>query len=274
MTESSVAVMADAQFGNAKILRPQIDFSTLFQGQSVSYPILFSEGGVALDPNAGKPGYSKYLAKGLPVPYGARLSIWLPRIVVYLAQGFYDYYKWTFIWRMRNLYDFRQSRIPFHMPKQEAGQASTEVGDAGDRVLLASAVQSVVYAGAAVAATDPVQDVYPEVFYQHGLRAAPPFRPIYAGGKRLVYQQGVLDPGNPPIGIAPSSFTWTQVEVQAQGDELLVVANRPAPQGYTTWDFTPAVLPPPVPPGADYAFYQFFTSSEGTGVYVLPGTAP
>ena len=267
-------VTADAQFGNAKILRPVNDFSTLYQGQSVNFPILMSEGGEALDSNAGSPGYSNYLAKGLAVPYGARLSIWLPRIVVYLAQGFYEYYQYTFIWRMRNLYDFRQNRVPFHIPQQQVGQASTAAGDAGPRVVLASAVQSIAYAGPVGGITEPIQTVYPEVFYQNGQRAAPPFRPIYAGGKRLRYTQGVLDPGAAPIGIDPSMFMWTQVEVQAQGDELLVVVTRPSVTNYTTWDFTPAVAPPPVPPGSDYAFYQFFTSSEFTGVYVLPGSAP
>jgi hypothetical protein len=264
-------VTADAQFGNAKILRPQLGFDTLFQGQSINYPILFSEGGIALDSRAGTPGYSNFLAKGLPVPYGARLSIWLPRIVVYLALGFYDYYKWTFIWRMRNLYDFRQTRTPYHMPKQADGEPSTRVGDVGPRVILPAAVQSVAYAGSVTAITDPTQVVYPEVFYQQGLRASPTFRPIYNAGNRLVYQQGVLDPGNPPTGIDVSSFTWTQVEVQAQGDELLVVANRPTQQGYTVWEFGPLTL---APPGSDYAFYQFFNSSENTGVYVLPGSAP
>ena len=54
---TSSTVLADAQFGTARILRPYDGFEAVYQGQPASTPIMLSEvvdppGGDPLDPSA------------------------------------------------------------------------------------------------------------------------------------------------------------------------------------------------------------------------------
>lgn len=122
-------VTADAQFGIARILRPwngALSLTGPYEGQPVSTQIMLTEvltspGGAPLDPFAetGSAGYASNLIKGLDVPIGSRVILWLPAIQ---SGGIVDFrYSWSITWRLRNVYDYRNARMPFHFPKQGEG---------------------------------------------------------------------------------------------------------------------------------------------------------
>lgn len=267
--ESSVAVMADAQFGCGQLLRPDPNFSTIYQGHTADTPILVAPGGQMLDELAGQPGYSPHLARGLSVPLGARLLLWLP-IAFYQEIGFGNAqvpYRWRISWRMRNLADFRRARKTFHIAKQSAGDPSTLAADLGPRVTLLAASDTALYQQA-----QPLTGSSSEVnLYNEGIRPGMTpsgALPIDAAGNRLVYEQGLFDPGAPPVGqtnISVRQPRFETYEVQAMGDELILDVSRDRTV-VLNWNFSAGQ--------ADNFLYSFFTSSAEAGPYVFVGSAP
>lgn len=100
-----------------------------YNGYPGSVPIMFSEGGMPLDDMAGRNGYSRTLVRGVQVPMGARVLVWLPRLVllpnelVPLPEQ-QSMYQWEFSFRIRNLTDFNSLRSPYHLASGRAGAAS------------------------------------------------------------------------------------------------------------------------------------------------------
>ncbi len=258
-------VTADAQFGNAKLLRPAANYESIYQGNAFS-PILLAENGLMLDPRAGESGYSNWLARGIPVPFGARIMLWFPAIIPQKkTPALVGVYQWKIMWRMRNLYDFRQSRIPFHIPKQSDGEASTLAGDTGARVLIPAAAQTEIVSNA-----NGIQSMYQEIYEPSNILAS---LPLLAVGQTMNLEQGVFDPGSPPpnmSALSVSSPQWQLVEVQAQGDEMLLMVTRLTLDSHTDlgWDFVSGV------DHIDSTFGNFFRASDSTGVYVLAGSTP
>lgn len=282
-------VLADAQFGIAKILRPYAGFDAQdtgggvplgsYQGKDGGYPILFTEGGQALDEAAGEEGYSPNLVRGVQVPYGSRITLWMPMLPIREVDAVPNSYEVSWSWRMRNVYDFRQRRIPYHYPKQSAG-----VPFGGQsRVIIPSATQSVVYnqnepttVSNGIVATAG-QNVHAESML---LSFSQPFRkdPLLPGTASF----GTISQGLSPV--EPSQVEFAVLELQATGDELVIGYSKPA--GLSAWDFT-APQPannPPLPGGADYLMSAAFGALSKTlnppngfpdwGIYVLAGSAP
>jgi len=277
MADGGTAVLNDPQFGLTAILRPYAGFDSLtagpdssYQGLNGSIPIMFTEGGVALDPLAGKPGYSKALLKGLGVPFGARMSVWLPIVGIFseIARS----YSWLFIWRQRNVFDYRVERIPFHYPKQGLGIPDTTPTDQPPgRIIIPAAVHSIIVNDLAPPAGFVASSgIRPEVFIP-GLAAAPSSSPLApTTGLAGVIQQGLIDPNVFNDGALPMFQT---VEVQAVGDELLIACAKP---DAANWDFASL--------GQDAVFSLLFGGNMGAvgsstapfvdiGIYVNAGVA-
>jgi hypothetical protein len=260
-------VLADAQFGLVRILRPYPNFETNYDGVVATTPIMLSEGGVALDDLAarGETGYDRRLVRGLQVPVGARVLIWIP-LAAAAALPTIVPYDYTIIWRYRNVHDYRVARLPYHYPKQGVGVPETLV-NAGPRVVIPAATQSVIYNQAEGADFSfATQNLHSENIAMGG--ASLGANPINPDGADGAIQQG----------IQPSTATDTHtrpffspVEVQAEGDELLLAVTRPTVGQNANWDFTGVTV--------DGAFSNIYGVGTGAaipdlGVYVVVGSAP
>src|SRR5271154_5270739 len=118
-------VLADAQYGVVRILRPFAGFEATYTGKSTGgNPIAFTQGGLPLDPLAGQPGYAPTLLRGLSVPIGSRILLWIPAIEAVVG-GVGVPYSYSFAWRYRSVFDYRQNRGPWHYAKQAAGVPDT-----------------------------------------------------------------------------------------------------------------------------------------------------
>lgn len=264
----------DPQFGVVKILRPWSGFAATYAGKVASAPLMFSEGGNALDPLAGTTGYSPSLLAGLKVPLGARVLLWLPVLTAILAGPPVSYwnYKWQVTWRFRNVYDFRQSRIPFHYPKQSDGVADTLTPAAPSRVVIPAATDPVLYAQPRPELWQGSNNFGPTALVQAEFPMVDgtntPLAPYIPGGTAGYYEQGLTNPATTSQGP-----TYIAYEVQAKGDEMLIGVSRDALANYGTtpatetfWDFV----------RIDTMINSFFGSgsSSDIGVYVTMGIAP
>lgn len=241
--------------------------------------VIIPPGGQPLDDLAaqGQPGYDPKLVKGLAMPIGARVMVWIPKILVNTDISNIRY-RYTFQWRMRNVFDYRQSDTPYHYPKQGTGAPDTSGVGSLPRVVIPVCNQTIIYNTPAPGTfSDPavengfieditVGGIYPGVGI--GL-------PINPDGSTGVLQQGILDPGTAigAGGVAAAAF-YEMHEMTAFGDELLVgvwrVDPEPAgPSAAPTWNFG----------GTDALLRDFLGNGDqgivpDVGIYVLAGSAP
>lgn len=264
--DASEVVGGDPQMGIVRVLRPYDTYQDVYEGQPVTTTAInLTEGGVALDEQAEaeEAGYDPRLVKGLATPLGAKCLVWLPNIAWLGDDQEFRRYVYSFCWRMRNTYDFRQRfRRPYHFPKQIDGVAETDVFP-GARVVIPAAVPSVVYIqpeGAAFAVQ--TQNLHQEN-YRHG--GAPlPVNILNPDGAVGAIQQGIQVSGAGSAHLRP---TYTCHEMICAGDELIVLVNRENPEGAVepNWEFA----------GADAAFAAHFDdATPDIGVYVLVGSTP
>lgn len=272
----SHTVMADAQFTNAFIMLPYKNFEDTYQGIPATTPLYLTEGGDARDSLAGQPGYDPELQKGLAVPLGSRVLLWLPELV-YIATAsplVINGYQYSFTWRLRNVFDYRQDRRHYHFPKQVPGVADATVSPAADRVVIPAANNSVVYVQPEPGAflERAVQNARSEDIRVLGsnlpLAVAPGGVPAT---NDMTVQQGIQDPAVTTTARTPGFLVH---ELQAVGDELLVAIRRvPSDDGSpANWDFTDAG-------GTDEQVSDFYGKGRGTpvpdrGVYAFTGTSP
>ena len=273
MPDASIPVMADAQFGSGKLLRPSLNYDSIYTigagaGTALLDPIMFTEGGVVLDPNAGKPGYDLRLLKGLSVPMGARMILWLPIIRPKSVPPYGPYYIWRVMWRMRNLYDFRANRIPYHIPRQAPGVPDTTVDDPGARVLLIAANHSTIYAPShpiwTTSGYPAIHDLVIETIRPSNANTAGLGIPWVAAPPTNV--RGKIAQGAADAAVS-SIYSMTPLyqpyEIPVMGDELLLGVYRDTGTPTDKWNFTTT----------DLAFKTFFDNQE-LGVYVFVGSAP
>lgn len=273
---SSVMVAADAQFSVARILRPFDGFEAVYQGQSYDIQIAFPGG---LDPRAGQTGVAPNLMKGLPVPLGARLAVWIPIAMSPVGGGGFttENYNYTFIWRLRNVRDFRQDRKAYHFPRQSPGAPDTS-GPTQPRFVIPAASDVVIYEQA-----EPANPFEPAVqrVYTQTYTVGPGITPATEGtnvllpdGSQGIYQQGVLDPGAGGLGeLGSGAALFQPLWMDAMGDELIIVATRADPGQDPTWDFTDATK--------DLPFSDIYGTGNGShpaypdlGIYVFTGSNP
>jgi hypothetical protein len=272
MTESASneaqIVLADAQFGVVRIMRPYSGFEEVYQGTPAGEPIYLFPGGKNIDPIAEQdtPGYDPLLARGLPVPVGARLLLDIPN-VYFTTHAEPVGYVYALIWRKRNVFDFRQLRNPFHFPRDQGADDTTAPIGRQRRVPLPASYNTITYIQ-----TEPVVPLDRAVsnIRSEDLRAGttPLALPKLSGGRTQPIQQGILNPSTVADANQPG---FTAHEVQALGDEVIIAVYRPTGVLEDNWDFGNGET--------DFRFSQFYGTGTGEelpniGVHVMPGTAP
>lgn len=254
-------VLSDPQFSKSFITRPFAGFETVYTALvPATTPVQFTEGGQALDPQAGKPGYDPNLVRGLGVPMGARVLLWIPNVFAQAGVVVIPYI-WKLTWRLRNVFDFRQSRIPYHYPKQGEGVPD----GASPRTVIPAANHVIIVNQAEPGGVGVMtQNVRIEQLRPEPAAVGQDLLPLLPGGGTGVIQQGLLDPATfgPNTPFKP---LYVPVEVAAAGDELLIGVLR---DSGGNWDFA----------GIDLTFANLFGSASGQnlpdiGLYVHVGTS-
>lgn len=250
-------------FTARRVLRPFRNFEAQYNGTVVSgFDILLHPEGIYKDPLAGQPGYDPNLTRGLTVPVGARVILWMPKIF------WVDYtvaeapvpkpYSYALTWRLRSLADHQHDpSFPWHIATQLLGVPETAV-DAGPRYGIPAADTAIIYneADPATFAPPAIQDLRAERFNVQGSASHVSLNPT--GGVAVV-QQGVL-PASFFGGLDRRYPAWSVHETQATGDELLISVRRDSVPVATTWDFSS-------PGGADLPFSQFYGTGLAGGPY-------
>mgnify|MGYP001563697591 FL=1 len=261
----------DAQLTFPKILKPIPNFEALYQGQPGQRVIAFP-GGIDQKSEAGIVGYAPNLQRGVSVPFGSRLCIWIP--ICADANGVEIVYRYRFLWRLRNVTDFRINREPYHLPDQRYGIQDTSVVPAADRYVIVSGSQQIIYEqvepdnqpNSTAPGTVRLRNQWFEVRGGTLNGGSPPFD---ASGNETIFSQGVLDPAT-----FPGAAGWPLFNVfrcDAEGDELIVLCTR----GDTTepWNFQVG--------GFDNGFANLYGTGGSThaslpnlGIYVFSGSNP
>lgn len=300
---SSMTVSADAQFTVDTIFRPFKGFEATYQGQDATIPIVFPGD---LDPEAGKvAGISPYLLRGIPVPLGAKVTLWFPMVTADFGEGATDGYVYLLHWRLRSVADMQRAVVAgrtstYHLKKAGFGAPDTLLAPSSpNRLVIPSATETVIYQQSEPVAVSPnpakagsglgnlrseliaVPDDGVSQLPTAGLpflppNSAPAFANAFPSGSTTplgAFQQGVLDPTASVV--APYSIFRPYFTV-AKGDELLISVVRdpltttPSPN---VWDFT----------GIDAEFSNFYGTNtaspthapfEDLGVYMFTGTNP
>lgn len=260
----------DPQFSPEILLRPFAGFEAIYQGVVSTTPLLFSEyvtgtAADATDAEAGRNGISTKLVKGISVPLGARVQIWLPSV---LNREQSDY-SWQIVWRLRSPGDAQQQQVPFHLRSQSYGATDTIPATGGPRIILPAAYETLIYP-----ATEPltangrassnlrIDEISP--------RADSLPLPLLPGALGTgYYQQGVLDPlGTLPFGAYGGVPSYNSFFTNAKGDELILGVHRAS--GGAAWGFGGG--------DPDELLSLLFGVAGGplpdVGIYVSIGTAP
>lgn len=263
--------MTEPKASVARILKPNLDFETLFTGTTAASPIDSGTEKIPFfewadnkpptnvrDPLAGKPGYDPNLLAYVAVPKGATLQLFIPYISGSgQIPAFYRYwvsFRDTSLAYMRQLIVQGQTSQS-HIPYQTAGAPDSTSGTPEERFIMLAGLHSV-----GVHMPEP-----PATYLQAGvllgnpttgnglsLRAEPLIpRPslmnacLIAPGVRGVHQQGVADPASAnPAEVLGSGGTW--FELVAQGDQMLIAVDREYsgeedsadPSTTPNWDFS------------------------------------
>lgn len=241
---SSQAVLADAQFGIVNVLKPFPTFTTVYEGLPGDTPVAFPGG---LDPDAGKPGFSANLQKALSVPMGSKLEVWIPTIALPSAPP-QNRYNYQFVFRLRNLRDFRERRSAYHFPKSSVGQDAQFVIPAGKRTILFEGGVSTDTVGNHVNTTvTSFESVQPKT----GV-LVPARTPT---GAPAALQQGL---GAATLGNTTATFDI--VTLDAEGDELIILVTK---DREAVWSFD-----------TDDSLFRDFYSLPDVGIYVFSGSNP
>jgi hypothetical protein len=224
-------VLADAQFGVVRILRPYAGFEAVYGGLATTVAVAFTQGGQPLDPLAGQPGYSPTLLRGLPVPVGARILIWFPIIFTTTAPRIP--YAYSVAFRYRSVFDYRQNRGPWHYAKQAAGVPDTTAPPGKQvRVVKPATWATKEFVQAEPAINEPALiNLHNVEFVVGGGSGINP--PVLPGPLTGTIQQGVLDPAT--FGSEAIMPLFQEVEVIADGDEMLILGTRDTVDG--AWNF-------------------------------------
>lgn len=273
----SEAVLADAQFGNVRVFRPFLGFEKVYQGLPVTTPIAIPGN---LDPDAGKTGFASNLIAGIPLPLGAKMKAWIPTIFQQVegeSELVVHPYRYRFIWRVRNLGDFRRTRVAYHFPRQTPGS--------NNQFVVPSAAKVALYENQpqnyATNSGDSIPSLFSSILearqsaviesFEFGSAIADP--PRISTGAIAAYQQGIA--ASAGVG-NNATVSFNIVEMDVDGDELIILVSRNYdPQSETRfWDFTSGT-------GMDSGFSAFFGTDDGAravirdmGIYLMTGSSP
>ena len=252
----SDAVLADAQFGVARVIKPFAGFESVYEGQPGSVPIAIPGD---LDKDVGRDGINPNLIRGQAVPFGSKITLWVPTILGNTGQPLR--YSYQVIWRLRNLRDFRENRTAYHFPRQEIGEDGEFVIPSAKRVLLFEGPNALQ--GDSNTARQVQTSASFEAIQMNTDLEAPPLTPA---GNNAAIQQGLGNDAAPP-----ETSTFNSVQLDAEGDEMIIlvtIRNDPG-SSERLWDFE----------GSDQNFSNFYGSGSGKrfrdlGIYIFTGSNP
>jgi hypothetical protein len=277
MAHDSMIVQQDPQVTHAAVLRPFVGFEKIYQGRDPTVPLAFfpslpNAEQLILDPEAGSDGFDPKLMQFVKVPFGAQCICWFPHIWQGQSSFVQSTYKYTFVWRIRNVLSFQRSvrrgrdfATPYHFMEDFIGKPDGLAPVATrNRYVVPCATRSVVVEQAEVAGdATQVQNLRREDIDVRTQVAAFIDLPLLPDGTSGHLQQGVLDPaqnGTPSYGAQFLPFRFT-----AEGDELLITATR-VDQELGDWDFETD--------GADIGLSSLYGGGTypGIGIYLFIGT--
>jgi len=278
--DSSIAVLSDANFSLARILKPFPNFEAIYQGQLQSIPIAFPG---TLDEDAGSPGFSPDLIAGISMPLGARVVIWIPQtIFLYSSLQRYTY---QVCWRLRSPADYSRDvergrslgkQSTYSLPQQEVGVP----GDLANpvttkRFVLPAAMQSLAYEQAEPLTnlTNGLVNMRGQLLTTNGALWTAPLTETGALGQ---ITQGIF-PDSLGAGAAdqgPGGPVFFPFQFDAEGNEMMILARRETIAAPTdVWDFMSGA--------EDRSFSNTYGTNAGTrppletvGIYVFTGAAP
>ncbi|MGP1683470.1 MAG: hypothetical protein ACTS8S_14205 [Giesbergeria sp.] len=266
---SSAAVLADAQFSAVRVFKPFRGFEEFYQGQPGDLPIAIPGD---LDSDAGKIGFDPNLLAGIPVPFGSKMVLWMPTIFNLTAgNGFVvKPYRYTLIWRLRNLRDFRTKRVPYHFPRQSFGENQQFIVPSGVNTIITNGMPR------SVAVLNSQFSSYRSSDSELGIenitvQSVIPKPAISPRGENAAFQQGLAQ-GN--VG-SNTTVTFNPWQLDVLGDELMIIVNKP--EGDTAdWNFEDVGSDQ-----SDSGFSAFFGTASGTrdpllnmGIYLFTGSNP
>jgi len=273
----SQVVLMDGQWTMCRFLRPFPNFERVYQGQDGTIPIAFP-GELDLFAARGVAGYDPNLLAGITVPYGSRVTIWIPQTIAGTTVN--ALYQYQIKWRLRNVRDFRagqaeaqitpvQNYSSYHLTTSGLGQPeSNPPSPTNGRYFLPGATRTIAFEQAEPAAGAS------GVIHLTGESLQPTLDPIWVQpltpkGQNAVWQQGVYVGSSHANTGGPSYLTFT---CDAEGDEMTILASKIDP-GESSWDFTTA------DPG-DLSFSNTYGNGNGqnlpspfTSILVMTGTA-
>ena len=276
----SQVVLMDGQWTMCRFLRPFPNFERVYQGKEGTIPIAFP-GTLDLFAARGTVGYDPNLIAGMTVPYGSRVTIWIPQTIAgYDVNALYQY---QILWRMRNVQDFRagqaqgqvtpeQNYSGYHLTTSGLGQPEANPpSPTNNRYFLPGSTRTIAFEQAEPALGQP------GVVHLTGEMLQPTLNPIWVQpltpkGNLAIWQQGTYVGSSHANTGGPSWLTFT---CDAEGDEMSLLAYKiPGGEGPPpAWDFTVA------DPG-DLAFSNTYGNGNGqnqpspfTSILVTTGTA-
>lgn len=256
--------LVDAQFSVARVFRPFAGFENVYQGESGSIPIAIPGN---LDPDASKTGFDSNLLAGISMPLGAKAILWFPTIFNRTVDGLtIQPYQYTIVWRLRNLRDFRNTRAPYHFPKQSFGENNQFVIPSGVNTIIAEGIPRST--DATNSQFEQKRSSSSEVTIENmSFQSAVANAPLTPAGNVGAYQQGLAQ-GD--VG-SNTSVTFNPVQLDVLGDEMLIIVNKVTAGD---WSFDSVG-------GADAGFSAFFGTADNTrqpiqsmGIYVFTGSNP
>lgn len=230
-----------------------------YDGLPSSVPIMFTDGGIALDELAGRAGYSPRLIKGLPVPMGSRIILWVPRITTFpslftapVEPPEVPTYQWEFSFRIRNLNDYKATRQAYHLGTSSPGAPEILPGPtvvprlpilASDQTVVFNGLEPPAYPWARMVTQRTLQEGFKTQALRDPLPVLPGSGVSFSGEGSGHYQQGVVSnemvfPPNASystvFGNGAFAPMFDILEIQCPGDELMVRLVKLSPEN---WDF-------------------------------------
>lgn len=260
-------------FSTIRVLKPPQGFEAVYQGQPTTVPVTFPG---TLDPLAGKEGFDPFLTTGVPVPFGARIALYIPMTLSSGTEGAQPTtpYEYVIGWRLRSVQDFLDTQgLPPNEQKQySVGEQQPGLPTAGGspRVIIPCGFETVAYEQ-----LEPGSNFANGVVHLRGLRIVPDAHPTSRlpltvrpspGTPMLLSQGAFVDNGSDaePVGI-----NWVIYETTASGNELFIVARREDPGDNQTWDFSQT----------DRSFSNTYGTDDGNhafvpqmGIYLITGS--
>lgn len=263
----SEAVLADSQFSATRVFRPFRGFEDVYQGLPVEDTPIAIPGDLERD--AGKTGISPNLLAGISVPYGSKLTLWIPTVISRVGGDALvaSQYRYSIIWRMRNIRDFVQNRQAYHFPRQSFGENNQFVIPASQQTSIYDSTPQNQPAAAPFAEERiATQEVVAEAFLFNSLQVGVARTPA---GNAADYQQGLES----SVAGSNQTASFNVVQLDALGDEMMFLISR-APGLSPNWDFSGEF-------SADRGLSSFYGTDGGTrnpirdmGIYVLSGSNP